>query len=71
MGLKFNLDPTLPKVVVLGILMFLEALLVPTYAKLQAGSYPTTLEFVTYLIAALLILITYLATFVKTGETTT
>lgn len=68
MVLKFELDPTLPRVLVIGILMFFEALLIPIYAKLQSGAYPTELEFVTYLVAAVLILITYLLAFVKTGE---
>ena len=71
MKLKFDLDPTLPKVAVIGVLMFLEALLIPIYAVLQGGNYPTAIEFCTYLIAAILILITYLLAFVKTGETGT
>jgi hypothetical protein len=71
MKLRFDLDPTLSKVAIIGILMFLESLLVPIYAKLQTGSYPTPLEFFTYLIAAVLILITYLLAFVKTGSTET
>ena len=71
MKLRFDLDPTLGKVAVIGLLMFLESLLVPTYAKLQGGSFPTPIEFCTYLIAAVLVLITYLLAFVKTGETET
>lgn len=69
MKLKFDLDPTLPKVAIIGMLMFLEALLIPIYAVLQGGNYPTAIEFCTYLIAAVLILITYLLAFVKTGST--
>jgi len=49
--------------------MFLEALLVPIYARLQAGSYPTALELCMYFVAAILILITYLLAFFKTGTT--
>jgi hypothetical protein len=71
MELRFDLDPPILKVAVIGVLMFLESLLVPILAKLQGGNFPTQIEFCTYLIAAVLVLITYLLVFVKTGETGT
>ena len=69
MKLRFDLDPTPSRVAIIGILMFLEALLMPIYARLQAGSYPTALELCMYFVAAILILITYLLAFFKTGTT--
>jgi len=69
MGLKFDLDPTLSKVTIIAILLFLEGLLMPIYAKLQQGVYPSWIEFFTALIGAILIVCTYLMAFVKTGST--
>lgn len=70
MKMKFDLDPTVPRVVIVGILIFLEALIVPLIALTSRGVEPTMLELCTILLVALLALVTYLMSFfkVETGE---
>jgi len=68
MSFKFDLDPTLPKVAVIAILLFIEALLIPSYSVLQSGRMPTQIEWLTFIFGALLQLVTYLMVFIKKEE---
>lgn len=70
MKMKFDLDPTVPRVVIVAILIFLEALIVPLIALTSRGIEPTMLELCTILLVALLALVTYLMSFfhVETQE---
>jgi len=68
MKVKIDFDPTVSRVVIIGLLIFLETLLMPIYGVLQSGRYPEVLEVVTYLFGAIITLITYLLAFVKTGQ---
>jgi len=63
MKMKFDLDPTIPRVVIIAILIFAEALIVPLIALTSRSIEPTTLELCTILLVALLALVTYLMSF--------
>jgi len=63
MKMKFDLDPTVPRVVIVAILIFAEALIVPLIALTSRGIEPTMLELCTILLVALLALVTYLMSF--------
>lgn len=66
--LKFDLDPTVPRVLIIAILLFAEALLIPSYTILQGGRMPTQIEWLTFLFGAFIQLITFLMAFVKGEE---
>jgi len=67
--LKFDLDPTVPRVLIIAILLFAEALCIPAYTVLQGGTMPTETEWLTFLFGAIIQLITFLMAFVKGEET--
>lgn len=67
-SIRFDLDPTLNKALVIGILLFAEAFLVPLYAHLQTLEYPGVMDLVTWIVSATIIEITYMMAFVRTGE---
>lgn len=66
--MKFDLDPTVPKVVIIAILLFVETVCLATYAILMTGRLPTDVECLTILFGAVLPLLTYLLTFLGFGE---
>lgn len=66
--MKFDLDPTVPKVIVIAILLFVETVMLATYAILLTGRMPTDVECLTILVGAVIPLVTYLATFLKGNE---
>lgn len=66
--MKLSLDPTLPKVVIIAILIALEAALVPTITITQSGRWPSTLEVATFSLTAIVQMITYLLLWLSTGE---
>lgn len=68
MGLKFNLDPTLPKVIIIAFLLIAEAIIVPTLAIVQSSRMPTQLEMLVIFLSALVQLVTFMITFVETGS---
>ena len=70
--IKFSLDPTVPRVMIIGLLLFIEGLLVPAYSLLQNGQMPTATQWFTFFIGAILQLVTYLLAFMgyKKEETT-
>ena len=70
MTLKFDLDPTVPRVVIIGILLFVEALVLPAYTILQTGEVPTEVQWMMFFVGAVLQLVTYLLSFMgfKTTE---
>ena len=68
--MKFDLDPTVPRVVIIAILLFLEALLIPAYTILQQGRMPTDIEWLTFVFGAILQLVTFLMAFIKGEELT-
>lgn len=72
-NLKFDLDPSIPRVVIIAILLFLEAILLPAYAILQLGRMPTDVEWLLFLFGALIQLVTYLLSFMgfEKGESKT
>jgi len=63
--MKFDLDPTIPRVVAVAVVIFLTAFLTPLYAIVQGGDFPTTLQLLTFLIGAVLVVVEYWATFIK------
>lgn len=66
--IHFDLDPTLSKVVVVALLLFLEGIAIPTYTVLNQGRWPTDIEFMGFFLSALIQLLTFLITFLKTGQ---
>lgn len=67
MKLKFNPDPTVPRVVIIAVLMMAELLLMKLVEILSANRVPTTIEFYYIIALALLQLVTYLLLFMH-GE---
>jgi len=65
--LKFDLDPTIGKVIGIGLLLFFEALLGGFLLILQRGTQPTWLEIATVLCIAGISIVTYFLTFLR-GE---
>lgn len=66
--LKFDLDPTVPRVLIIAILLFAEALCIPAYTVLQTGTMPTDIQWLTFFFGAIIQLITFLMAFVKGEE---
>lgn len=68
MGLRFDLDPSLPKVVAIAILLCIETCLGLVISHVSAGEMPTEIEWLTIVCVALLQLATFLSAFLRTGE---
>jgi len=67
---KFDLDPTITRVILIALLEFLIAVLGPTLVILQSGKWPSLIQFATILIVATIALCVYFVTFLK-GESET
>ena len=63
MGLKLNFDPPPWKAIIIGILLFFEAIVAPTIIITQQGTMPTDTQIVTIILVACLQLITYFLVF--------
>jgi hypothetical protein len=66
---KLKLDPTIPRVLLIAILLFGEAIAINAYSIMEQGRWPTALEFGTFLVGAFIQLATFLLTFLETGQT--
>jgi len=64
----FSRNPGYGRVIAIGILIFLEALLVPLYGQLTQGTWPTPIQIATFLVAASLTLVTYWLGFLRKEE---
>jgi hypothetical protein len=71
MGLKLNFDPAPWKAIIIGVLLFFEAIVSPAIIILQQGTMPTTIQMLTIILVAALQLITYFLVFLgyKPAET--
>jgi len=69
MKTRFDLDPTIPKVVFIALLLFLESLFGNMLLILQNNRMPTAVEALTLVMIAGLVIVTYLMTFLRTGQT--
>jgi heme/copper-type cytochrome/quinol oxidase subunit 4 len=67
-SVTLDLDPTKNKVIAMALLTFAEALVGGTFIILQGGEFPTPIQIVTILCFALMQLITYFLTFLRTGQ---
>lgn len=67
--MQFNLDPTIPKVIIIALLLFAEGIAIPTYTIVNQGRMPTEIEVLGFFLSAFIQLCTFMVTFVKTGET--
>ncbi len=65
---KLNLDPTLPKVIIIALLLFAEGIAIPSYTVITQNRWPTTLEFTGFVLSASIQLITFLLVFLETGQ---
>ena len=63
MGFKLNLDPSVPKVVVIAILLFFEGFCIPAYTITQQGRFPEPIEWTAFFFGAIIQVVTYLLTF--------
>ena len=68
MGWKVDLDPTYRRVVVIGVLIFLETLLGNLMVLLQEGALPTPIQALTIACVAGLSLVTYFLAFLRKEE---
>jgi len=68
--MKFDLDPTIPKVIIIALLLFAEGLAIPVITIVQQGRWPSVLEAFGFFLTAFVQLCTFFVTFLKTGETT-
>ena len=66
--MRFDLDPTPIKALIIGILLFMESLCGGVLIILQRSEMPNLIEVLTVLMVAALTLITYLLAFVRQGE---
>lgn len=62
---SFDPSPEVNRVIAIGCLIFLEALLINVYAVLSQGRWPTSVELAGYLTAAALQLVTYWLGFLR------
>jgi hypothetical protein len=69
METRFDLDPQLPKVIIIAFLLCIESLAGNTLLILQNNRMPTMVEFLTILVIAVMVITTYLLTFLRTGQT--
>lgn len=68
MALKVDLDPSLHRVLMIGLLLFFEILLGNLVVLLQDGKMPTEIQTVTILCVAGLQVVTYFLTFLRKEE---
>ncbi len=66
MKVKFDLDPTVPRVVIIAALLFIEAICLPAYVVLQQGRMPNDIEWMMFVVAAIIQVVTYLLSFLGT-----
>jgi len=66
---RFDLDPTIPKVVIIAVLIFIEGIAIPAYTVTTQGRLPDTIECLGFLLTATIQTVTYLLTFMQTGAT--
>jgi len=64
----FDWNPVPKRVILIGILIFIEAILANTLIILQLGRFPNPVEAATILCVALLQLTTYFLGFLRRGE---
>lgn len=67
--MRMNLDPTVPKVVIIALLIFGEGIAIPLYTVTTQGRMPTEFEAIGFVCSAFVQLATYLLTFLQTGKT--
>jgi len=68
--LRFDPNPEWERVVAIGVLLFLEAVLLNLVAVLQAGRWPTSVEVALFISLGLVQLITYFLGFLRKEEKT-
>jgi len=61
----FDPNPPYYRVVIIGVLIFLEALLIPLYDVLKAGRWPTTVELAAFICLGLIQLVTFFIAFLR------
>jgi len=66
--LRFDQNPGYRRVVAIGVLLFLEAVLLNLVAVLQAGRWPTPVEIALFISLGLVQLVTYFLGFLRKEE---
>ena len=67
--MRFDLDPTLTRVVLIGVLLFLEAFIGGGIVILTEGNMPTPTQWLTIIFVAALTIVTYFLSFLRGEET--
>jgi len=67
---RFDPNPPWTRVIAIGVLLFLEAVLLNLVAVLQAGRWPTPVEVALFISLGLVQLVTYFLGFLRKEETT-
>ena len=66
--IKFDLDPTVPKVVLIGICIFIEALIGGILVITNEGKMPNPIQWLTILCVATLATVLHFSTFLRGEE---
>jgi len=66
--MRFDPNPSYERVVAIGLLLFLEAVLLNLVAVLQAGRWPTPVEMALFISLGLVQLVTYFLGFLRREE---
>lgn len=66
--MHFDLDPTIPKVAIIALLIFGEGIAIPLFTVTQQGRMPTQYEIIGFFCTGFIQLATFLLTFLKTGN---
>jgi len=62
---RFDPNPGWQRVVLIGVLIFLEALLIPLYDVLKAGRWPTSVEIAAFICLGLIQVVTFFIAFLR------
>jgi len=65
---RFDPNPPYYRVIIIGILIFLEALLIPLYDVLKTGRWPTSVQIAAFICLGLIQLVTFFIGFLRRGE---
>lgn len=68
MGIRLNLDPTVKRVIVIGILLTIKDIMIGLLFYTKQGLIPEPVELYTILLSAFLSLVILLLAFLQTGE---
>ena len=63
MGFKATLDPSILKVIIIALLLFVEGVALPAYGVTGGGRFPEPVEWMAFFLGAIIQVATFLLTF--------